>query len=134
MSGQPSAEQLAPAHAIARFIATGDDAALIGVFAREVTIIENFTPHIFNDAASWRTEMRAHRAPLSDLGFSFAPALDFSVHEDRAFFCLPVTWTGKLHGKPFRELGGKSLVLGREDGVWRVAAYAWSVIEMTFTQ
>jgi hypothetical protein len=129
---QPSTEQLALAHTIARFIASGDDAVLDGVFARDVTIIENFAPHIFRDAESWRREMQAHRMPLSDLTYSFARALDFSVHDDRAFFCVPVTWTGKLHGKPFRELGGKSLVLRHEGGTWRVTAYAWSVIEMRF--
>jgi hypothetical protein len=129
---QPDAGMLALATAIARFIATADGAALDGVFAREVTIIENFAPHIFRDAETWREAMRAHLHPLSDMAFRFARALDFSVHGDRAFFCVPVTWTGKLHGKSFRELGGKSLVLDREDGVWRVAAYAWSVIEMRF--
>jgi hypothetical protein len=129
---QPSADQLALATAIARFIASGDDAVLEGVFARDVTIIENFAPHIFRDAESWRTAMHHHRAPLSDMRFAFAPTLDFSVHDDRAFFCVPVSWTGKLHGKPFRERGGKSLVLQREDGAWRVTAYAWSVIEMRF--
>ena len=129
---QPPQDMLAPAHAIARFIASGDDAALDGVFARDVTIIENFAPHIFRDAATWRAEMLAHRRPLSDLAYRFAPALDFNEADGRAFFTLPVTWTGKLRGKPFRELGGKSLVLARETGAWRVAAYAWSVMEMRF--
>jgi len=129
---QPDAKQLALAHAIARFIATGEEAVLDGVFASDVAIIENFAPHIFRDADTWRHAMQAHRANLSDLAYSFAPTLDFSDRADWAFFCVPVTWTGKLHGKPFRELGGKSVVLQREDGVWRVAGYAWSVIEMRF--
>ena len=129
---QPSAEQLAPAHAIVRFIATGDNAVLDGVFTHDVTIIENFAPHIFRDAEQWRTAMQAHRAPLTDLAYSFAPALDFSVTDVRAFFTIPVTWTGKLRGTPFRELGGKSFVLQHESGIWRVAGYAWSVMEMRF--
>ncbi len=128
---QPDADMLARAAAIARFIA-GDDAATDGVFAADVTIIENFAPHILRDAISWRAAMRAHTHPLSDMAFTFAAALDFTVHGDRAFFTVPVTWTGKLHGRPFRELGGKSVVLQREDGAWRVTAYAWSVIEMRF--
>ena len=129
---QPAADMLAPAQAIARFIATGDDNDLDGVFARKVTIIENFAPHIFREARTWRAKMHAHRAPLSDMAYSFAPALDFTEHDGRAFFTIPVTWTGKLHGKPFRELGGKSLVLQHEDSAWRVTAYAWSVMEMVF--
>ena len=129
---QPTPEMLALATGIARFIASGDDRALDGVFARDVTIIENFPPHVFRDAATWREAMRHHIHPLSDMSFSFAPALDFTVHDERAFFCLPVTWTGKLHGKPFREFGGKSIVLQNEDGRWRVAAYAWAVMEMQY--
>ncbi len=127
---QPDDEMLALATRIAQFIAGSDE--LDGVFAHDVTIVENFSPYIFRDVASWRAAMRAHTHPLSDLAFSFAPAVDFSVAGDRAYFCVPVTWTGKLHGKPFRELGGKSLVLQKEDGAWRVAAYAWAVVEMRF--
>ncbi|HWD26026.1 MAG TPA: hypothetical protein VG387_02580 [Rhizomicrobium sp.] len=129
---EPSVDHLAPADAIARFIATGDDAVLDGVFARDVTIIENFAPHIFRDAGTWRTAMHAHRAPLADLAYAFAPALDFTQKDGRAFFTIPVTWTGALRGRRFRELGGKSIVLQSEAGAWRVAAYAWSVIEMRF--
>ncbi len=129
---EPDAQMLALATSIARFIASGDDKTLDGVFARDVTIIENFPPHIFRDVATWREAMRHHVHALSDMAFTFAPAIDFSVHGDRAYFCVPVTWTGELHGKPFRELGGKSIVLQNEDGRWRVAAYAWAVVEMRF--
>jgi len=127
---EPDAQMLALATRIAQFIAGADD--LGGVFARDVTIIENFPPHIFHDVATWHDAMRHHVHALSDLAFTLAPAVDFSVHGDRAYFCVPVTWTGKLHGRPFRELGGKSIVLQEEDGAWRVAAYAWAVVEMRF--
>ncbi|MEI9992105.1 MAG: hypothetical protein WDM86_18965 [Rhizomicrobium sp.] len=127
---EPDAQMLALATGIARFIAGGG--GLDGIFARDVTIIENFPPHVFRDVATWRDAMIHHVHALSDLAFTFAPAVDFSIHGERAYFCVPVTWTGKLHGKPFRELGGKSLVLQKEDGAWRVAAYAWAVVEMRF--
>ena len=126
----PDAGMLALASRIAQFIAGGAD--LDGVFARDVTVVENFAPYLFRDVATWRAAMRHHTGALSELAFSFAAPIDFSVHDDRAYFCVPVTWTGKLHGKPFRELGGKSLVLQREDGQWRVAAYAWAVVEMRY--
>ncbi len=96
---EPDPDMLALATGIARFIASGDDKDLDGVFAREVTIIENFPPHIFRDVATWREAMRHHVHALGDMAFSFAPAVDFSVHGERAYFCIPVTWTGKLHGR-----------------------------------
>ena len=131
MSG-PDSEMMALAARIERFIATTDDTELDGLFAVDVTIIENFAPHIFRDVATWREKMRAHVHALSDLAFAFGPAHNFGVTGDRAYFDLPITWTGKLHGKPFEELGGSAFVLQREGGQWRVAGYAWSVIQMRF--
>ena len=127
---QPEPEMLALADGIARFIAgepLPDD-----VFDTDVTIIENFAPHIFRSVAVWHDAMRAHTATLADMRYAFSDALDFTHHGDSAFFCLPVTWQGTLHGRPFRELGGKSLVLRRTEQGWRVAAYAWAVMEMRY--
>ena len=77
--------------------------------------------------------MRDHLHALSDLQFTFGRHQNFQITgDDRAYFDLPITWTGKVHGKPFEELGGSAFVLQREDGQWRLAAYAWSVIEMRF--
>lgn len=128
----PTAEMLALAERVERFIATTDDALLEGLFAREVTIIENFAPHIFHDAATWRDAMRAHVSGLSDLAFRFGQHHNFHVTGERAYFDLPITWTGKVHGRPFEELGGSGFVLQREGDAWRLAGYAWSVIEMRF--
>ena len=64
--------------------------------------------------------------------FTFGTHQNFHVTGERAYFDLPITWTGKVHGKPFEELGGSAFVLQREDGQWRVAGYAWSVIAMRY--
>jgi hypothetical protein len=128
----PDEEMLEAARGVLRFIATSDEAALDGTFARAVTIIENFPPHIFTDAAVWRTAMRGHTRTLSDLAFTLGGAQDFSQSGERAYFVLPTRWTGKLRGRPFDEHGGQSFVLQKEDGCWRVAGYAWAVLEMRF--
>ncbi|HEY0300959.1 MAG TPA: hypothetical protein VGC36_06490 [Rhizomicrobium sp.] len=129
----PDADMMALATRLERFIATTNDAELDGLFAREVTIIENFAPHIFRDVATWRDAMRRHVHALSDLAFAFGPAHNFAVTGERAYFDIPITWTGMLHGKPFEELGGSAFVLQREGGIWRIAGYAWSVVGMRFT-
>jgi hypothetical protein len=123
---------LALATRLERFIATSNEAELEGLFADTVTVIENFAPHIFHDAATWRQAMRAHVHALSDLAFAFGQHQNFHITGDRAYFDLPITWTGKVHGKPFEELGGSAFILQREAGQWRIAGYAWSVIEMRF--
>jgi hypothetical protein len=128
----PDEDMLEAARGILRFIATSDEAALDGVFARAVTIIENFPPHIFTDASVWGAAMRDHTRTLSDLLFTLGAPQDFSLSGDRAYFVLPTRWTGKLRGKPFEEHGGQSFVLQKEDGRWRVAGYAWAVLEMRF--
>ncbi len=133
----PDAEMMALASRLERFIATTNDAELDGLFARDVTIIENFAPHIFvgpDAVATWREKMRRHVQHLGDLAFTFGPAHNFAVTGERAYFDLPITWIGRLHGRPFEELGGSAFVLQREDGNWRIAGYAWSVIEMRFTE
>jgi hypothetical protein len=133
MSGAPDTEMMALATRLERFIATSDAALLDGLFARTVTIIENFAPHIFHDAATWRDAMREHVQALSDLQFAFGAHQNFHVTGERAYFDLPITWTGKVHGKRFEELGGSAFVLQREDGPWRIAGYAWSVIQMRYS-
>ena len=120
----PTDGMLALATRLERFIATSDDAELDGLFADTVTIIENFAPHIFHDAASWREAMRAHVHALSDLAFAFGQHQNFHITGERAYFDLPITWTGKVHGKPFEELGGSAFVLQREGGRGRGAGGA----------
>lgn len=131
----PDAAMLAPAEALARFIATGDDDALAGLFADgPVTIVENFAPFVFDgqDAvARWTEAMRAHAAPLSGLVPAFGPPQDFAQAGGRTYFALPTTWRGAAAGRRFEETGGWSFVLEEIDGAWRVRAYAWSVTGVT---
>ena len=137
MTGQglPDDAMMAGPEAIARFIATGEDAALAGVFAeRDVTIIENFAPHVFagvDAVADWTKAMRAHTEGLAGLAHRFGPACDFSRSEDLAFFSLPTEWRGLARGRRFRENGGWAFVLVAEDGEWRVRSYAWAVTEIS---
>jgi hypothetical protein len=55
----------------------------------------------------------------------FGPARDFSVTGDRAYFCLPTTWTGLTHGRPFEEHGAWAFVVQRSTSGWRILAYGW---------
>jgi hypothetical protein len=118
---------MAPVRAVARFMATLDDAHLEGVFADDVTIVENFAPYIFRDPARWREGFRAHAASLSGLQSSFGTAQDFSRDGERAYFVLPTTWNGLSKGRTFEEEGGWAFVLAGRNDLWTIAAYAWAV-------
>jgi hypothetical protein len=116
---------------IAHFIETGDDAAIAAAFAdADVTIIENFAPHVFagpGAVAMWTAEMRRHLEGTSDLRHSFGPAQDFAVSADAAYFSLPTHWRGVARGRAFDEDGGWAFLLVRTPTGWRVRSYAWAV-------
>jgi hypothetical protein len=137
MADRPDAAMMAGPKGIARFIATRDEGALAGVFAEsEVTIIENFAPHVFDGpsaAADWLQGMLAHLDGVSGLEFSFGAACDLSRTGPLAFFTLPTEWKGLARGRRFSERGGWSFVLVQAGGDWRVKAYAWAVTEISAT-
>ncbi|MCB9947546.1 MAG: hypothetical protein H6842_06940 [Rhodospirillaceae bacterium] len=129
----PTAEMIAAAARIARFMRTRADADLAGAFAEDaggVTIIENFAPHVFAGPAAvadWACGFRAHARDLHDLDWRFGAAQDFRTDGTRAFFTLPTEWTGRAGARRFAEQGGWAFVLVRQADGWRVAAYAWAV-------
>jgi hypothetical protein len=135
MEGQPDAAMLAPIAMIARFIAGGCDENLAAFADDDVTLLENFAPHLFRgpDAvARWAAAMRDHTGALGDLQHSFGAAQDFSQNGAEAFFCLPTHWSGLLKGRRFEEDGGWAFLLVQQAGLWRVRSYAWAVTRLVF--
>ncbi len=128
---QPDAAMLAPVESIARFIAGGGDENLEAFADGDVTILENFAPHLFAGPAAvrrWARQMRKHAASLRDMRHSFGPAQDFARGDDgRVFFSLPTHWSGLSHGRRFEEDGGWAFLLEQQSGAWRVRSYAWAV-------
>jgi hypothetical protein len=125
---------LAGPQSIARFIETGDEAALAGVFADDVIIIENFAPFVFagpRSVALWLEGMRVHLAGTSGLDHSFGAACDFGQAGGVAFFTLPTSWQGLARGRRFHERGGWAFVLFQDAAAWRVRSYAWAVTEIS---
>jgi hypothetical protein len=131
----PNAAMMAGPERITRFIETGGEAAVDDIFADdEVTIVENFAPHVFAGPGAverWARAMRGHLEGSSGLRHSFGPACDFSVDGDLAYFSLPTRWQGVARGRPFHERGGWAFVLVRSGAAWRVKSYAWAVTEFS---
>jgi hypothetical protein len=123
---------LAPVEKIAAFIAGGGDENLEAFAGGDVTILENFAPHLFagpDAVRRWAAQMRDHASTLSDMQHSFGPAQDFirNGDEGRVFFSLPTHWRGLSHGRRFEEDGGWAFLLEQQNGAWRVRSYAWAV-------
>jgi hypothetical protein len=124
----PDAAMMEVPERLARFIESGAQTPPPDLFAANVTIVENFPPHLFRDPVLWAQALKTHLADQSGLQHRFEGAHDFSQTGDTAYFSLKTNWTGLYKGQPFSETGGWSFVLTRQSGSWRLRAYAWSVI------
>ena len=129
---RPDAAMMEPVERVVRFMRTLEADGLEGAFTTFPAIVENFAPYLIRgeDAVErWREGFgaRAQALGLAGLAVSFSAAQDFSRTGERVFFSLPTVWTGKAHGKAFRETGGWAFVLDGEDGAWRIRSYAWAV-------
>jgi hypothetical protein len=128
----PTAEMMAPIDGIVAFMTQLPPAAHADVFVggADLVIVENFPPYLFRGAgaaALWEQGFRQHIAAEEDSGLAvkFGPARDFSITGDRAYFCLPTTWTGLTHGRPFEEHGAWAFVVQHGAHGWRILAYGW---------
>jgi hypothetical protein len=127
---------MAAPEALARFLETGDEALLDGVFSTgDVTILENFPPHIFHGQeglALWRVTMANHVGAIGELQHRFERPQNFGVTGDIVHFTLPTRWSGVRDGAPFKELGGWTFVQIREGDRWRIRSYGWAVVEFAW--
>ncbi|MBO9708533.1 MAG: hypothetical protein J7521_09995 [Caulobacter sp.] len=132
----PDAAMMAAPEALARFLETGDESRLDGVFsAGAVTILENFPPYVFEGQqglAHWRAQMVNHVGAISDLRHGFGTPQDFGAADDVVHFTLPTRWTGVRDGRWFDELGGWTFVQVREAGAWRIRSYGWAVVSFAW--
>jgi hypothetical protein len=127
----PTAEMMVPIDGIVEFMTRLPTDRHPDVFVdHDLAIVENFPPFLFRGAtaaARWEQGFRRHAAEddYTELAVKFGPARDFSVSGDRAYFCLPTTWTGLTHGRPFEEHGAWAFVVQRGSNGWRILAYGW---------
>ena len=128
---QPTDAMMRPVHDLVAFLSSLPPGTHPDVFVPQgLCIIENFEPYILcgADAASrWEAGLRAHFSEglLADLVARFEPAHEFAESGQRAYFSLPTTWTGTVHGRRFREIGAWTFVVECHSGGWRIGGYSW---------
>ena len=125
-----------PVHELVSFMITLDAAHLPRSFAStDVTVMENFAPHLFIGAGArrrWEQGFRRHAADghLSELAADFGTPVTFERDQDRVYFSLPTTWTGKSNGRKFIEHGAWAFVLTSTRDGWRIRNYSWAVTDV----
>ncbi|MBI1683696.1 hypothetical protein [Caulobacter hibisci] len=134
---RPGAALMAAPTALARFLETADTRLLEGIFSSgDVTILENFPPHVFLGQAGlarWRELMTGHVSAISDLAHRFGAPQDFVETGDTVHFTLPTQWSGVRDDHAFTEQGGWTFVQTWEDDAWRIRSYGWAVIRFERT-
>lgn len=126
----PDAAMLWPARCIVRFMESGDESLLDGVFAERCEIVDSFAPYLFTGPSApddWSQRFRRHIASHESLQAEIRPAEEFGEHDDRVYFSLPVLWRYQLRGIAYRELGALAVVLEQRHGAWRVIRSSWAV-------
>lgn len=127
----PSAAMMAPVQGVVAFMTRLPPDQHPDVFVRQdLVIVENFPPFLFRGsdaAAEWERGFRKHATDddYTELAVKFGAARDFSVSGNRAYFCLPTTWTGLTHGRPFEEHGAWAFIVERGADGWRILSYGW---------
>lgn len=132
----PDAAMMAAPEALALFLENAGASPLDDVFSGgDVTILENFPPHVFlgqEGLAQWRAIMTAHVGAIGELKHEFGAPQDFGLADNTVHFTLPTRWTGVRDGRRFTELGGWSVVQVREAGGWRIRSYGWAVVSFAW--
>ncbi len=130
MSKHLEPELLEPIEKVARFLETGDDKLLSAFAKKDVVIIENFHPHIFEgeDAVErWSRVIKSwHTKPIK-LEHTFGEVHDLRIEDNIAFVSIATHWSGIQGGAPFQEDGGWAFVLNKEEDKWKVKGYGWAV-------
>jgi hypothetical protein len=128
----PDDAMMAVAERLAQSVEQGDVSLLDGLFARgDVTIVENFPPHVFSGqdgVRSWAMLMRRRVENIVQLRHVFGRPQDFTRSETGVYFSLPTRWSGVQDGHPFTELGAWGFLLVEQNGGWRIRAYSWGLV------
>jgi len=130
-------EVLEPARRIVRFFETADVSLLDGVFTDDAVLLESVSPYVFSGAAGvaeWAEQLLIHVGGHDGLRGSLGEPQELSTDEHTTAFCsLPVTWNFSLIDAEVEELGAMVLLLRKDRDAWRIARYAWAVVEVRRT-
>lgn len=126
--------------AVHQFVDNLDDtkvAAALAVCDSEVSILDEFPPHIWHGptaCADWWKAFGADSAAngVTGVGIALGAPLAVDVSGDRAYLVAPMTYSFKQHGKSVEETASFTVALRRTPAGWRITA--WTYSRQTYTE
>jgi ketosteroid isomerase-like protein len=123
---------LAPIYAWAGAVNAGDRAAMIALFARDATIVDDFSPYYFSSSAPARWYdgfLRDAKANRIVPGRIVVHAPKF-VHSTAtaAWVVAPTDYPYTLNGKRALETGSLVFTLVRTKGEWKISSMSWAAL------
>jgi len=114
---------------------TGNVQAAFAAYATgEITIVDEFAPHIWSgpDAAhQWAEayDKHAQATGVTDGMVAYGKPTRTEVDGDVAYVVMPTVYNYKEHGKALQEEGQMTVVLNHEAGGWKIRSWTWTGIK-----
>lgn len=109
-----------------------DANGMAACFAEQGVILDGMAPHLWTGrsaATDWWRDVLAEGEHLGagDYRVTLGEPAHTIVTGDSAYIVAPATMTFKLKGQPITQTGaGLTFALTKQNGSWRIAAWAWS--------
>ena len=127
-----TAEVMAPVRQFVDAFNKGDTKATLGSCAQQVSIIDEFPPHLWHGAGAcskWFSDydVDAKKNGISDGSVTLGMPLHVDVSGTHAYVIVPAEYAYKLKGKPVQETGSLiTVVLQKGARGWHITGWAWA--------
>lgn len=128
LAAPASTAAMGPVRAFIDGLNKGDIAAATAAHATDVSIIDEFPPHIWRGPKAFQTWLAdfAKDKTVTEPVMTLGKTTRADVSADRAYLVVPATFTFKSKGEPMREPGQFVFVVRKAAGAWKIAAWAWA--------
>jgi ketosteroid isomerase-like protein len=132
VAAQDNAAVMARVHQFVDAFNHGDTKAASAACADQVSIIDEFPPHIWSGAGAFEKWMNDFNADskkngITDAVVTLGTPRHIDVTGDRAYVVVPADYTYKQNGKVAKEIGSIfTVVLQKSAEGWRIVAWSWA--------
>ena len=124
-----------PIHQFIDGFNTGDVKSAYAAYASgDIVIIDEFAPHVWTGphaAQDWAAdyEKNAQARGVSDGSVKYGAATRSEVEGDAAYVVIPTVYNYKEKGEAKTEEGQMTFALSRQEGAWKIKAWAWTGVK-----